>query len=238
MATKTITEVERASNGIITVESTKMAPAEVSRKQVVLSKAAQHLLDIEAQYTVGGFTPLPGFFESGLGSQLWVSEIHSIKHCNKSLNSVQDVDGKEYLDFICMFSACNQGHCHPKIVAAMIEQVQKGKSCTAAPKRRTRLNSSAPAYIINTSTHNSKWALFAERMCKRFKYDQISAMVTGAEGADLACKIARRYAHDVKGVPGSDVLILAVSDSYHGLSSGVWNLQDPSPARTGTSRNP
>jgi len=60
-------------------------------------------------------------------------------------------------------------------------------------------------------------------------------MVTGAEGADLACKIARRYAHDVKGIPSDKVLILAVSDSYHGLSSGVWNLQDPSPARTGAS---
>lgn len=88
------------------------------------------------------------------------------------------------------------------------------------------------AYIINTSTHNIRWPVFAELMCKRFKYDHISAMVTGAEGADLACKIVRRYAHDVKGVPSDKVLVLAVSDSYHGLSSGVWNLQDPSPART------
>ena len=72
-------------------------------------------------------------------------------------------------------------------------------------------------------------------MCKRFKYDQISPMVTGAEGADLACKIARRHAHDKRGIPSDKVLILAVSDSYHGLSSGVWNLQDPTPARTGGS---
>lgn len=73
-------------------------------------------------------------------------------------------------------------------------------------------------------------------MCKRFGYDNISAMVTGAEGADLACKIARRHAHDIRGIPPTEVLILAVSDSYHGLSSGVWNLQDPSPVRTGASR--
>lgn len=87
--------------------------------------------------------------------------------------------------------------------------------------------------MINTSTHNVKWPPFAEMMCKRFKYDHISSMVTGAEGADLACKIARRYAHDARKIPADQVLILAVSDSYHGLSSGVWNLQDPSPARTG-----
>ncbi|KIW36465.1 hypothetical protein, variant [Exophiala oligosperma] len=112
-----------------------------------------------------------------------------------------------------MFSSCNQGHCHPKIIAAMTEQLNK-------------------AYNINTSTHNMRWPVFAEMMCKRFKYDNISAMVTGSEGTDLACKIARRYAHDVKGIAPEKVLIFAVSGSYHGLSSGVWNLQDPSPART------
>ncbi|KAI0126182.1 putative acetylornithine aminotransferase [Xylariales sp. AK1849] len=195
MPSATTVEIDSPGSGMATVDSVKMAPTEVVRKQVVLSKAAQHLLDIESQYTVGGFTPLPGFMERGLGAKLW------------------DIDGKEYLDFICMFSACNQGHCHPKIVSAMVEQLSK-------------------AYIINTSTHNTRWPVFAEMMCKRFKYDNISAMVTGSEGADLACKIARRYAHDVRGIPSDKVLILAVSDSYHGLSSGVWNLQDPSPART------
>jgi ornithine--oxo-acid transaminase len=91
-------------------------------------------------------------------------------------------------------------------------------------------------YLINTSTHSVRWPLFAEMICKRFKYDQVSPMVTGAEGADLACKIARRYAHEVKGVPTEKVLVLGVSGSYHGLTAGVWNLQDPSPARTGKTR--
>ncbi|EXJ82255.1 hypothetical protein A1O3_06068 [Capronia epimyces CBS 606.96] len=160
-----------------------------------LTPEAQHLQQLEIDYTVGGFTPLPGFFERGQGAKLW------------------DINGREYLDFICMFSAGNQGHCHPKIVAAMIEQMQK-------------------AYLINTSTHNTKWPVFAEMMCKRFGYDKISAMVTGAEAADLACKIVRRHAHKVRGIPAEDVLVLAVSGSYHGLTGGVWNLQDPSPART------
>lgn len=60
------------TDGIIPMDSTKMASSTVHRKQVVLSKASQHLLDIEAKYTAGGFTPLPGFFERALGSQLWV----------------------------------------------------------------------------------------------------------------------------------------------------------------------
>merc|ERR1711939_391582 len=98
------------------------------------SSAAQHLQALESRFTVGGFTPLPGFFETAKGAQLW------------------DVDGKSYLDFICQFSACNQGHCHPKIVDAIVKQAQT-------------------AYILNTSTHNSRWPVFAEMMCKRFKYE-------------------------------------------------------------------
>ncbi len=184
------------TNAISTaINGVKPSPARSQSKNISLSQQAQRLLDLEAQYTVGGFTPLPGFFERGLGSVLW------------------DVDGKEYLDFICMFSSINQGHCHPKIVAAVIDQVQK-------------------AYNINTSTHNSKWPVFAEMMCRRFRYDKISAMVTGAEGADLACKIARRFAHEVRAIPSDQTLVLGVSGNYHGLSGGVWNLQDRSPART------
>lgn len=72
MASMTVTQVERSTNNIVPVESTKMAPKDVLPKQIVLSQAAQHLLDLESQYTVGGFTPLPGFFERGKGSQLWV----------------------------------------------------------------------------------------------------------------------------------------------------------------------
>lgn len=132
-----------------------------------------------------------------------------------------------------MFSAINQGHCHPKIVAAMIEQVQKGGSSLQSNNSAMACTDNYLAYLINTSTHSTRWPVFAEMMCKRFKYDQISPMVTGAEGADLACKIARRYKHELKGVPADQVLILGVSGNYHGLSSGVWNLQDPSPGRSG-----
>lgn len=74
MPAVTTATMQSAGAAYIHTDSTGMAPAEVQRKQVVLSKAAQHLLDIEAKYTVGGFTPLPGFFDSGKGAQLWVSQ--------------------------------------------------------------------------------------------------------------------------------------------------------------------
>lgn len=72
MASMTVTEVEQASASFMATDSTKVAPQKVMQKQIVLSDAAQSLLDNESQYTVGGFTPLPGFFERGKGSQLWV----------------------------------------------------------------------------------------------------------------------------------------------------------------------
>ncbi|KIW36489.1 uncharacterized protein PV06_11256 [Exophiala oligosperma] len=107
MPSASMVEVMHATNGLSTdIYSAKSSPARSQQKEILLSQQAQRLLDLEARYTVGGFTPLPGFFERGLGS---------------------DVDGKEYLDFICMFSSINQGHCHPRIVAAVIEQVQKGE---------------------------------------------------------------------------------------------------------------
>lgn len=72
MPAATVEQVSHAGANIIAVDSTKMAPTAIQGKQVVLSKASQRLLDIEAQYTVGGFTPLPGFMDSGKGAKLWV----------------------------------------------------------------------------------------------------------------------------------------------------------------------
>lgn len=70
-------------------------------------------------------------------------------------------------------------------------------------------------------------------MCKRFKYDKIVAQVTGSEAADAACKTARKWGIMKKGIPAEECLVLAVGASYHGMLSGVWNLQDPSQKRRG-----
>jgi ornithine--oxo-acid transaminase len=72
-------------------------------------------------------------------------------------------------------------------------------------------------------------------MCQRFGYDKIASAVSGTDGVDVACKIARKWAITKKRVPPSDVLVLAVSDCFHGLASGVWGLQDRSHKRDGKS---
>jgi hypothetical protein len=80
MPALTVEDIAHAETNVIAVDSTKMGPTTVQRKQVVLSKASQNLLDIEARYTVGGFTPLPGFMDRGKGAKLWVRE-----YCNQSI---------------------------------------------------------------------------------------------------------------------------------------------------------
>ncbi|KAB8255422.1 pyridoxal phosphate-dependent transferase [Aspergillus pseudonomiae] len=124
-----------------------------------------------------------------------------------------DVDGKRYIDFIGMFSAVNTGHCHPDIQEKMIEQLKK-------------------VTLVNLAAHTSTFAPFAERICTRFGYDKVVAMTSGTEAADTACKIARRWGINQKGIPAQDCLVLGVGGSYHGLASGVWSLMNPNPLRT------
>ncbi|KAI9733986.1 MAG: hypothetical protein M1834_002643 [Cirrosporium novae-zelandiae] len=163
-------------------------------KRLDLSPTAQKLLKTEFKYCAGGFEPVPIFLKEGKGSKLY------------------DVDGKEYIDFVAMFSAVNQGHCHPKIVKAVTEEIQK-------------------ITLSNMAAHTATWGPFAEMMCKRFGYDKICAMISGAEAADTACKTARKWGITKKGISADDVLVLGTGACYHGLTGGVWNLQDPSPKR-------
>jgi ornithine--oxo-acid transaminase len=73
----------------------------------------------------------------------------------------------------------------------------------------------------------------AERLCKRFGYDKVVAAVSGSEATDTAVKIARKWGIVKKGIPASEALIFGVGDSFHGLTSGVWNLQNSTKKRSG-----
>lgn len=120
-----------------------------------------------------------------------------------------------------MFSAVNTGHRHPYILQKVVEQMQKST-------------------LFNLATHDTLWPPFAEMMCRRFGYDKIIAMTSGTEAADTACKIARRWGLETKGIASNDCVVFGVGQSYHGLGSAVWPLMDPSPRREayGLDRNP
>lgn len=78
------------------------------------------------------------------------------------------------------------------------------------------------------STHYSEWPKLAKELCTRFGYDKVTAMVSGAEAADTACKIARKWGIMRKGIAAEDVVVLGTSDNYHGLTSGIWPIMNPS----------
>ncbi|KAJ4302696.1 hypothetical protein N0V90_001586 [Kalmusia sp. IMI 367209] len=145
---------------------------------VKISPATQRLMDLWRTYTVGGSTPLPVFISETNGSYLW------------------DVDGKRYIDFICMAGAVNQGHGNPKILEAVTQQLVK-------------------AALVNHCTNNAIWPTFAQMMCQRFGYDRIASAVSGTDGVDVACKIAQKWAITKKGVRPEKLLVLGVSDCFH-----------------------
>lgn len=87
--------------------------------------------------------------------------------------------------------------------------------------------------MVNFAAHTPTFGPFAQRLCNRFGYDKVAALTSGTEADDNACKIARRWGINQKGIPAQECIILGVGAAYHGLGMGVWGLMDPSPKRAG-----
>lgn len=77
------------------------------------------------------------------------------------------------------------------------------------------------------STHSAEWPILAKELCERFGYEKVTTMVSGAEAADTACKIARKWGITYKGIAPEEVLVIGCSDNYHGLTSGIWPIMNP-----------
>ncbi|KAL2202644.1 PLP-dependent transferase [Sarocladium strictum] len=123
-------------------------------------------------------------------------------------STLKDVDGKEILDFAISMGTVNLGHCNPTITEAIVNSLQS-------------------AFQTNIAVHDSKWPILAEALCTKLGYDKVASMVTGAEGADAAVKIARKWGIERKGIKPTELLVLGCSENYHGLSSGIWPLMTP-----------
>jgi len=123
---------------------------------------------------------------------------------------VWDVDGKEYYDFLSAYSAVNQGHCHPKILEAMKSQAEI-------------LTLSSRAF------HNDVLGPYCEFVTKFFGYQRVLPMNTGVEGGETACKLARRWGYDVKGIPKDKARILFAAENFWGRTlAAVSSSTDPS----------
>ncbi|WP_439516197.1 ornithine--oxo-acid transaminase [Sediminibacterium sp.] len=149
-------------------------------------------LQLEEQYGAHNYHPLPVVLEKGAGVFLW------------------DVDGKRYYDFLSGYSAVNQGHCHPKIIASLVEQAQK-------------------LTLTSRAFHNNLLGEYAKFITDFFGYDKVLPMNTGVEGGETAIKLARRWAYTKKGVAENKAKIIFAEGNFWGRTlAAISSSNDPS----------
>jgi len=157
--------------------------------------SALDFMNREARCGAHNYHPLPVVLESGEGIYVW------------------DTDGKCYFDFLAAYSAVNQGHCHPRIVNAMITQAKK-------------LTLTSRAFYNNAL---GEWEEFITRL---LKYDKVLPMNSGAEAVETALKLCRKWAYKVKGIPQNEAKIIVCNRNFHGRTITIVSMStDPTAYR-------
>lgn len=152
---------------------------------------AHDYMEKEEHYGAHNYHPLPVVLERGEGVFMW------------------DVEGKRYYDFLSAYSAVNQGHCHPKIVNALIEQA---KTLT----------------LTSRAFFNNVLGEYEEYVTRYFGYDKVLPMNTGAEGDETALKLCRKWAYVKKGIPENQAQIIVCEGNFHGRTITVISMStDP-----------
>jgi ornithine--oxo-acid transaminase len=144
----------------------------------------QRYLEEAERYSAHNYHPLPVVLTRGEGIWVW------------------DVEGNRYLDMLSAYSAVNQGHAHPKVVQALIDQA-----------RRLPLTSRA--------FHNDRMGPFLRRLCEISGYEQALPMNTGAEAVETAIKAVRKWGYEVQGVPADRAEILTFAGNFHGRTTTI-----------------
>lgn len=161
-----------------------------------LSDRARELLALEDRWAAHNYHPLPVVLTRGEGA------------------FVEDVDGRRYLDCLAAYSAVNQGHNHPRIVAALIEQAQ-------------RLSLTSRAF------HNDRFGPLCRTLCERTGYPKVLLMNSGAEAVETAIKAARRWGYREKKVPPDAAEILVFDGNFHGRTTTIVGFSTDEGSRDG-----
>ncbi len=152
-------------------------------------------IQLEDQYSAHNYHPIPVVLTKGEGVFLW------------------DPEGKRYYDFLAAYSAVNQGHCHPKIIAALSEQA---KTLT----------------LTSRAFYNDQLGPFAKFITAYFGYEKILPMNTGVEGGETALKLARRWGYVKKGIPDNQAKIVFARGNFWGRTlAAISSSTDPSAKR-------
>lgn len=160
----------------------------------ILSSKSEVLIEKENKYGAHNYHPLPVVLDRGEGVYVW------------------DVDEKKYYDFLSAYSAVNQGHCHPKIVGAMVEQAQK-------------------LTLTSRAFYNDKLGNYEEYVTNYFGFDKVLPMNTGAEAVETALKLCRKWAYEVKGIHENLAQIIVCENNFHGRTTTIISFSNDESAR-------
>ncbi|CAE8624709.1 unnamed protein product [Polarella glacialis] len=161
-----------------------------------ISSTQDAVIKREEQYGSHNYHPLPVVLKKGEGVHVW------------------DLDGKRYYDFLSAYSAVNQGHCHPKIIAALVEQAQT-------------------LTLTSRAFHNDLLGEYAKFITEFFGFDRLLPMNTGVEGGETAIKLARRWGYDVKGITPGKARVVFAKGNFWGRTIAAISTSDDSSSTGG-----
>lgn len=154
--------------------------------------SSSQAIELEEKYGAHNYHPLPVVLAKGEGVFLW------------------DVEGKRYFDFLSAYSAVNQGHCHPRIIHALISQAKE-------------------LTLTSRAFYNDKLGVAEKYVCETFGYQKALFMNSGAEANETAIKLARKWGYTKKGIPANQAVIVAVKKNFHGRTTTIISAStDPS----------
>jgi len=149
---------------------------------------------LEDKHGAHNYHPLPVVLSRGEGVHVW------------------DVEGKKYYDFLSAYSAVNQGHCHPKIVNAMISQAQT-------------------LTLTSRAFYNDQLGRYEEFVTSYFGFDKVLPMNTGAEAVETAIKLCRKWAYEKKGIAEHEAKIIVCENNFHGRTTTIISFSNDENAR-------
>jgi ornithine--oxo-acid transaminase len=156
----------------------------------------EYYIELENKYGAHNYHPLDVVLARGKGVWVW------------------DVENRRYMDFLSAYSAINQGHCHPKIINAFIEQA-------------------GTLTLTSRAFYNNALGEYEKYITKYFGYDKVLPMNTGVEGIETAIKLARKWAYSVKGIPDNKAKIIFVEGNFHGRTLAAISASSDPESRTG-----
>ncbi|MBK1898197.1 ornithine--oxo-acid transaminase [Chryseobacterium paridis] len=156
---------------------------------VETEKNSQYFIDLEDKHGAHNYHPLPVVLDRGEGVFVW------------------DVEGKKYYDFLSAYSAVNQGHSHPKIVEALVNQAKK-------------------LALTSRAFYNSNLGEYEKKITTLFGFDKVLPMNSGAEAVETAVKLARKWSYEVKGISENAAKIIVCENNFHGRTTTIVSFSN------------